>query len=293
MRLLISICAVFLISSGAALAGSIQKTYFWEYEGKRYRFTYTFDKQDYDFYKGVKRDYYDFSYYLKEDRGYPVIDRLAKKLQLMAQSNRLSERETVEFITSFVQHFHYRGDGKYEYPRFPIETLVEQGGDCEDTAVLLAALLRSLGYNAVLLSPEGHMGVGLAVTGDIKGIGVSYEDHTYYYIETTNTGWGIGDYPDHLSNEIKIYDAGAAPGAHPLALNASVSQTGALAAAREANPAVLADSRTAPQGNYWQEKELIGTQTGALSADIMIIDGRRETAITYQEGNLVKVASGQ
>ena len=293
MRLLISLCAVFALSQTTVFAGSIQKTYFWEYEGKRYRFTYTFDKQDYDFYKGVKRDYYDFSFYMKEDPAYPVIDRLARKLQLLAQSYRLNDRETVEFIASFVQHFNYRGDGKYEYPRFPVETLVEQGGDCEDTAVLLAALLRSLGYEAILLSPEGHMGVGLAVQGEIKGIGVSHDGLTYYYIETTNTGWGIGDYPDHLSSEIKIYDPGSVPGAHPLALESSPHPAGPATVSKQHEIVAVTSDHTATQGNYWEDKELVGTQTGALSSDVMIIDGRKETAITYQDGNLVKVVSRQ
>ena len=31
----------------------------------------------------------------------------------------------------------------------------------------------------------------------------------YYYIETTSAGWGIGDYPEHLSAGVAIYDPGA------------------------------------------------------------------------------------
>ena len=37
-----------------------------------------------------------------------------------------------------------------EYPRYPVETLVERIGDCEDSSILYASLLRTLGHGAVI-----------------------------------------------------------------------------------------------------------------------------------------------
>jgi hypothetical protein len=78
------------------------------------------------------------------------------------------------------------------YSKYPIETLVDGKGDCEDTSILAAALLDLMGYDAVLLSYSDHMAVGVQMTG----YGPFYADYTpkyydfggkrYYYVETTN-----------------------------------------------------------------------------------------------------------
>lgn len=284
---------LFILSAdqvGAVAPAAYQKTYFWEYEGRRYNLNYSFDAEDYKYYKGQKRDYYDFAVYLSEAPGYPVIDQFARKLKALASSYKLNQKQTVEMVASFVQQLNYRDDGKYEYPRYPIETLVEQGGDCEDTAILLAALLRSMGYKSILLSPTGHMGVGLAVDGKLAGTGLEYQGETYYYVETTNKGWGIGDYPDHLSDEIKIFDPGQLPGGKALALKAP----GVVPSTRESEVEnnVNAKSPTESveysfQADYSKEKELLGYDDEVLSKDTMIIDGQPQSVITYSNGETV------
>ena len=44
-----------------------------------------------------------------------------------------------------------------EYPKFPVETLYEGSGDCEDIAILGASLLSIHGYNVSLVKNNGHM----------------------------------------------------------------------------------------------------------------------------------------
>lgn len=39
----------------------------------------------------------------------------------------------------------------YEYPRYPIELLVDSTGDCEDTAILYTSLVRTLGHGALMV----------------------------------------------------------------------------------------------------------------------------------------------
>jgi hypothetical protein len=286
LLLIISTFQVFALAPAA-----YQKTYFWEFEGRRYNLSYSFDAEDYTFYKGQKRDYYDFAVYLTEAPGYPVIDQFARKLKALATSYKLNQVQTVEMVASFVQQLKYRDDGKYEYPRYPIETLIEQGGDCEDTAILLAALLRSMGYKSILLSPTGHMGVGIAVDGKMEGTGLDYQGDTYYYLETTNKGWGIGDYPDHLSEEIKIYDPGYLVGGKALALKAP----GVVPSTRntevqtvEANTPSESNDYTF-QTDYVHDKQLIGADSEVLSTDTMVIDGRQQSIITYADGESVVI----
>jgi PKD repeat protein len=53
----------------------------------------------------------------------------------------------------FVQHcIRYVYDPLwFEYPRYPLETLVDGIGDCEDTAILYTSLVRTLGHGALMV----------------------------------------------------------------------------------------------------------------------------------------------
>ncbi len=48
-----------------------------------------------------------------------------------------------------------------EYPRYPLESLVERVGDCEDSSILFASLLRTLGHGAVIAGVDTS-GSGIA-----------------------------------------------------------------------------------------------------------------------------------
>jgi hypothetical protein len=134
------------------------------------------------------------------------ITGLAVKIETAAQEKKYNELETVLLAISFVQNLPYTSDsvttGYDEYPRYPIETLVDGGGDCEDTAILLASLIRAMGYGTVLIiypgtaEIPGHCAVGVKGSEVIYGTYYNFEGEKYYYIETTNTGWEIGEIPD-------------------------------------------------------------------------------------------------
>lgn len=114
-------------------------------------------------------------------------------------------------VIDWIQSFPYVTDDVYEgydeYPKFPVETLTEVGGDCEDTAILMASLLQSqpFNYDMVLISPPGHMAAGI-YSEDRQGRYYTYDGRDYYYIETTGSGWGIGDMPeDYVGTKASIY----------------------------------------------------------------------------------------
>ena len=200
---------VFIVSISAANAATIKTLYTWSYNNKLLSINYSFDQSAYNYYKGQQRVYSNFLYYLEESSSYPVIQKFAEEFKLIAAENEYSDWQTVECIISFIQTMRYKNDGTYEYPRYPIETLIDKGGDCEDTAILLEAILRELGFDVVLVSPDKHMGVGIALRYEINGAAFEHRNKYYYYIETTSAGWGIGDYPEHLSAGVAIYDPGA------------------------------------------------------------------------------------
>jgi hypothetical protein len=79
-----------------------------------------------------------------------------------------------------------------EYPKYPVETLVDGKGDCEDTSILAAAILDLMGYDVVLLRYSDHMALGIEMTkfspfyADYPPKYYDYEGKRYYYVETTN-----------------------------------------------------------------------------------------------------------
>jgi predicted transglutaminase-like cysteine proteinase len=139
-----------------------------------------------------------------------VIQDLADDLKSYAQSNVYSKAETINFILRFVQEsISYNFDnvtkGCTEYWRFPIETLVEKEGDCEDTTVLFASLLKALDYDVVLLFYSweedgkrlGHLSAGVNIPGS-HGDYIEDNGKKYYYCETTKINYYLGDIPKDI-----------------------------------------------------------------------------------------------
>lgn len=146
---------------------------------------------------------YTYQHYVTDQD--PTVIAMAAELIGMAIENG---HDPAQFILSFVQGLPYTNDesttGQMEYPRYPLETLVDGGGDCEDKAILYASLMRSspIGTDAILLKfsshgLNGHMAVGIAGPG-LEGQSYTYEGVTYYYCETTAPGWEIGNFPSML-----------------------------------------------------------------------------------------------
>jgi len=127
-----------------------------------------------------------------------------EKIQKAAHEAGFSEYETVEFAASFVQSLPYTDDSittPYdEYPRYPVETLVDGGGDCEDTSILLASLIDKMGYGVVLIELPDHCAVGVKGGENVDGTYWEYKGSKYYYTETTNEGWEIGELPKEYEN---------------------------------------------------------------------------------------------
>lgn len=127
---------------------------------------------------------------------------IANILSEEAVANGFSDkRMQVEFVIDFVQSLPYVPDdvstGYDDYTKFGAELLAELEGDCEDTSILLAGVLQSepFGYDMILIQPPGHMAAGI-YGDDLPGYYWEVDGRKYYYIETTATGWGIGDLPD-------------------------------------------------------------------------------------------------
>lgn len=117
-----------------------------------------------------------------------VMDVIFFVQQLPYASDNDPASYTEDAVPSSVLHV---SDG-IEYPKYPVETLVDGKGDCEDTSILTAALLNLMNYDVVLLSYSDHAALGVRM----PDFDPYYKDYTpkyydyggkrYYYVETTN-----------------------------------------------------------------------------------------------------------
>ncbi len=183
---------------------SFQRTFFWQFEGEKFALTYEFPWETYHFYQEKQRVFHNYAVYSYENPAHAFLPDFVMRLQCIADDH-LMDRETVRrFVIAFVQQLEYQPENG-EYPKFPIETLAERGGDCEDTSILLAAMLRELGFSAILINPPGHMAVAVACD-DCRGTAYNQQGRRYYYVETTASGYAIGEVPeDYKGTNDKVY----------------------------------------------------------------------------------------
>ena len=181
---------------------TLGKRYVWNFKGKSYTVLMIIDIEKYNSYDGKER--YDIPQLVEE--GKTTLGNLTREFQnIFRQRREWSKQERVDFVLSFVQSLPYTHDdvttGYDEFRRYAVETLIEGGGDCEDTTILVAAILRGLGEKTALIFTPGHIALG--VSGDFTGASVPHGGTTYYYCETTGTGWGVGVLPPSFGTQVE------------------------------------------------------------------------------------------
>ena len=112
-----------------------------------------------------------------------LYENLLYDLRSYRTQHHLDDNEYLELIVRFVQSIPNKDRN---YSRFPIETLFEGNGVCEDKSFLLAGLLEREGYDVGLFrfanndtALPGHMVVG------VRSNGLWYPGTHYTLIETT------------------------------------------------------------------------------------------------------------
>ena len=180
---------------------AIGRRYVWNFQGKHYTVLMTIDLERYNSYSGKER--YDIPKLVEEGR--TSIGNLTREFQrIFKQHQDWPNQDRVDFVLSFVQSLPYTLDdvttGYDEFRRYAIETLIEGGGDCEDTTILVAAILRGLNESVALIFTPGHIALG--VSGNFTGSAITYGDTKYYYCETTGTGWTVGDVPASVGKTV-------------------------------------------------------------------------------------------
>ena len=186
----------------------VKVSYAWSSNGSRWSLEFSLPRTGYQTYREFDRDQMSgYRYYAAETSDDAYLRSITDELSRVADEKNLSRRELADSVISFVQSTAYQEDldfiSKAEYPKFPFETLLDKAGDCEDTSVLLASLLHELGFGTALVEFENHMGVAIQEDDSLSLSGYYYlfQGDRYYFIETTDDGWALGEIDDSLKDK--------------------------------------------------------------------------------------------
>ncbi|MDD1660503.1 MAG: hypothetical protein LUQ62_04775, partial [Methanomicrobiales archaeon] len=178
----------------------------WAYRGEQWSISYAIPQQAIEYYRGrshgSERNY---AQYAVSDYDRGILREILGQFNRSWENRRYSRTDTAMNLIAFVQSLPYTPDnistGYDEYPKFPLETLVDRGGDCEDTSILTAAMLNEMDVPAVLIAFPGHMAVGVAWDEPLPFPTFEYQGTGYSYVETTVRGGTPGEIPPQFRNQ--------------------------------------------------------------------------------------------
>ena len=141
------------ITNNVDTGGTVSRHYEWVYDEQPQSCNLEIPSSLYSYYKTqprivwTARDYDEYVLDPLDD------DHLETITQEVLGSTTGDKHAAFENALFFVQNcIRYVYDPLwFEYPRYPIETLVDGTGDCEDTAILYTSLIRTLGHGALMV----------------------------------------------------------------------------------------------------------------------------------------------
>jgi hypothetical protein len=165
-----------------------------------YRLTVSVTDTLYEFYKNLDHNLedYDFSKFVTPDALKPVADDL--------WSIYSNEEDFVNGVLMITHQIPYLESGPQKYP---VETIVENEGDCDLLSIIAASIMKAGGLDVILLLLEAHdhMMVGVHLPQSPKDVRTQvfyykHEEKEYYVAETTGgeweKGWRVGECHESL-----------------------------------------------------------------------------------------------
>ena len=196
-----------------------QMIYYWNFDGYSQSYRASVPKEMYEYYRGRPHDHDNYHEYALSDYDREVVRNFANAFREHGIRYNYTDEQIAFNIISFVSTLPYTYDsdttGFDDYPRYPVETLVE-GGDCEDRAILIAALLYELGQKTILIRLETHVSIGLEDNGNYTGQYYDVNGTRYYYADTGENGVEVGILPSSgHSRLVQIHPVSKVPSILP------------------------------------------------------------------------------
>lgn len=194
--------------------GSTTKNFNWMYNGESYSL-------DIEISQGDVRTYENKSHYSYDYKSNPEVFRdwitkeddtmilLTQKLIFKAHQKNFTELQTKEFMLKFVQEtIEYKADeGDWKYP---IETIFDSIGDCEDVAFLYGTITEIAGYDSILINYKvdedvEHLLPAIYSPSKTGGDNISLDGRKYHFAETTSEMYTIGMGPDQAEYDYNTF----------------------------------------------------------------------------------------
>lgn len=205
--------------------GEINSTFYWTHSGKSYNTGFRISREDY-YRSRVERDTFqpfrgraedtgeyislwdiDFSEFYSDLYGYLYqqnsyrLGHVKEELLGFKEGLSLGYADFAAFVINCVQATTYQIPETPWGIYTPLEMIRSKKGDCDSRSVLLYLLLKDFGYDVAIFYSDyyQHAMLGIAQVG--FGDYLSYGGIRYFFVETTATGWEIGDIPPEWSNK--------------------------------------------------------------------------------------------
>ncbi len=137
-----------------------------------------------------------------------AVEPIAESIQNITRNLPYSNEQFADAVLTLVHQIPYAING----PQYPVETLVDNSGDCVALSLLAASIMQAGGLDVVLIlytgiNPE-HMNVGVYLpytpvyhTAGMAPTDFVYDNKTYWTAETTpGANWKVGDQSASLAN---------------------------------------------------------------------------------------------
>ncbi|MDO9540422.1 MAG: hypothetical protein Q7J09_10550 [Methanocalculus sp.] len=148
------------------------QVYRWYYKNAYYTWTIHVPADRYNYFVNLPRDKPGPADYVMSDRGRSELHQIMEQFISLSAKHNLKNDEQRDFVIAFVQSLPNNRWGSIrnydDYPKYPLQTLYDGGGDSQDTSILLTSLLRLFGYQASILDLKSHYAVLLPQTQDDK-----------------------------------------------------------------------------------------------------------------------------
>ena len=189
-----------------------------------------------------------------------ALDSALAQLREIRDGLELDSDQYVDLITKFVQSIEYdENRGFVDYgskalgdPRMPIQVLVDGTGDCDETVMLLAALLTREGFAtaALFFEDEQHMALGIRSEGEgFRGTG-------YEFIETTGISY-VSEVPNEFVGGLTLESAPVVFAFDPSEATGSNDADGSYSAAAVAHVARIVAVRDSAEEAAAEKREYI------------------------------------
>lgn len=184
-----------------------------------YNFTIQFGLEEHKFYLSVPQSLYNYyqgkTHAITDEAQYSnfvtptAVAPIAQGIRELTSKDTYGDEEFANAVLAFVQQIPYvEIDIKY-----PIETIVDNKGDCDTVSLLAASILKAGDLDVVLLyyKDAAHMNIGIHLSNTPTSpwwtppTSYEYNGKEYWVAECTpKAQWRVGDQPGSLASEYPL-----------------------------------------------------------------------------------------